>query len=110
MSGWIELDIVRGLGNPCPVTEVTRGADIPSSYTGGKSRANVVSDCPKVGFFKLLQCPVKLLNGVVASQGCEKSSHCGYMLIGEIDPVMKELTSINCKLFEKSSKVCRFRR
>ena len=96
--------MVRGFGSGTPVTELTRGRDTPSSYTGGSNRANMVKDFPNSGLRKLLQCPDSDRNGVVASHGAEKSSHCGSRVTGEIDPVSRELTSIFCKLFAKSSR------
>lgn len=76
---------------------------MPSSYTAGSKRAKVVNERPRLGFLRLLQCPVNVLKGVFESQGAEKSSHCGSIVIGDIDPVTAELMSINCKLVEKSS-------
>lgn len=97
-------ETVRGFGNWLPVTDVMRGRDTPSSYTGGSKRLNVVNDFPHSGLLRLLQWPVKVLNGVVGSHGAVKSSHCGSSETGEIDPDNNEFTSMFCRLFEKSSR------
>lgn len=120
MSGWMSDDTVRGFGNGAPVTDVARGRDTPSSYTGGRRRANTVNDFPHSGLRTLLQWPVKVRNGEDGSHGAEKSSHCGSSDIGEMEPDSSEFTSMFCKLFVKSSRntpinvfvsnVCRLRR
>lgn len=100
----MSADTVRGFGSGKPVTEVMRGREMPSSYTGGNRRLNVVSDFPHSGLRKLLQWPVKARNGVVGSHGAEKSSHCGSKEIGEIEPESSVLTSMFCRLLAKSSR------
>lgn len=100
----MSADTVRGFGNGKPVTEVTRGREIPSSYTGGNKRLNVVNDFPHSGLRKLLQWPVNERNGVDGSHGAVKSSHCGSKEIGEIEPESRVFTSTFCRLFTKSSR------
>lgn len=75
ISGCTSVEITRGLGKGAPVTLDILGLEIPSSYTAGNRRLNVVRDCPRVGFLKLLQCPDIDRNGPLGSQAIEKSSH-----------------------------------
>lgn len=100
----MRAETVRGFGNGAPVTDVVRGFDTPSSYTGGNKRLNIVNDFPHSGLRTLLQCPVKVRYGDDGSHGAVKSSHCGSNDTGEIEPESNEFTSIFCKLFVKSSR------